>query len=82
MYIGNFGYQGKHDDKKANGACSSHGSLGTKITVICAKKVKCTVAHAQRFCADRTAHSGNRGIGKGTVHRCTGTEALYRLYGP
>ena len=22
------------------------------------------------------------GIGKGKVHRCTGTEALYRLYGP
>jgi len=21
-------------------------------------------------------------VGKGKVHRCTGTEALYRLYGP
>jgi len=25
---------------------------------------------------------GSRRIGKGKVHRCTGTEALYRLYGP
>ena len=23
-----------------------------------------------------------KGKGKGKVHRCTGTEALYRLYGP
>jgi len=24
----------------------------------------------------------NKGKGKGEVHPCTGTEALYRLYGP
>jgi len=28
------------------------------------------------------AHRGSRGIGKGKVHPCTGTEALYRPYGP
>ena len=30
----------------------------------------------------RTVHRGSRGIGKGKVHCCTGTEALYRPYGP
>jgi len=45
-------------------------------------KVKCTVVQALRFCTGRAVRRGNRGIGKGKVHRCTGTEALYRLYGP
>jgi len=45
-------------------------------------KVKCTVVQALRLCTGRTAHRGSRGIGKGKVHPCTGTEALYRLYGP
>ena len=46
------------------------------------KKVKCTVVQALRLCTGCTVHRGSRGIGKGKVHRCTGTEALYRLYGP
>jgi len=45
-------------------------------------KVQCTVVQALRLCTGCTAHTGSRGIGKGTVHPCTGTEALYRLYGP
>jgi len=45
-------------------------------------KVKCTVVQALRLCTDRKAHRGSRGIGKVKVHRCTGTEALYRPYGP
>ena len=45
-------------------------------------KVKCTVVQALRLCTGCTVRRGNRGIGKGKVHRCTGTEALYRLYGP
>jgi len=44
-------------------------------------KVKCTVVQALRLCTGYTARRGSRGIGKGKVHRCTGTEALYRLYG-
>ena len=43
---------------------------------------KCTFVQALRLCTGRTVHRGSRGIGKGTVHRCTGTEALYRPYGP
>ena len=38
--------------------------------------VKCTVVQALRLCTGRTAHMGNRGIGKVKVHRCTGTEVL------
>jgi len=45
-------------------------------------KVKCTVVQALRLCTGRTAHRGSRGIGKAKVQRCTGTEALYRPYGP
>ena len=49
-------------------------------------KVKCTLVEALRLCTGRTAHRGSRGIalllGKGKVHPCTGTEALYRPYGP
>ena len=45
-------------------------------------KVKCTVLQALRLCTGCTVHRGSRGIGKGKVHRCTGTEALYRPYGP
>jgi len=45
-------------------------------------KVKCTVVQALRLCTGRTVHRGIRGIGKGKVHRCTGTEALYRPYSP
>jgi len=45
-------------------------------------KVKCTVVQALRLCTDCTVHRGSRGIGKGKVHRCTGTEALYMPYGP
>jgi len=44
-------------------------------------KVKCTVVQALRLCTGCTAHRRSRGIGKGKVHPCTGTEALYRLYG-
>ena len=46
------------------------------------KWVKCTVVQALRLCTGRTVHRGSRGIGKGKVHRCTGTEALYRPYSP
>ena len=46
------------------------------------KSVKCTLVQALRLCTGRTGHSGNRGTGKGKVHPCTGTEALYRPYGP
>ena len=45
-------------------------------------KVKCTVVQAPRLCTGCTVRRGSRGIGKGKVHRCIGTEALYRLYGP
>jgi len=45
------------------------------------KKVKCTVVQTLRLCTGRTADRVNRGIGKGKVHRCTDTEALYRPYG-
>ena len=43
-------------------------------------KVKCTVLQALRLCTGSTARMGSRG--KGKVQRCTGTEALYRPYGP
>jgi len=69
-------------------------SLGTKISHDCLPyyqtfcvvslvkvKVKCTAVQALRLCTDRTAYRGSRGIGKGKVHPCTGTEALYRPYG-
>ena len=50
------------------------------------KNVKCTLVQALRFCTGRTAHRGSRGIavllGEGKVYPCTGTEALYRPYGP
>jgi len=45
-------------------------------------KVKCTVVEAMRLCTGCKVHRGSRGIGKGKVYRCTGTEALYRPYGP
>ena len=45
-------------------------------------KVKCTVVQALRLCTGRTVHRGSRVIGKGKVHLCTGSEALYRPYGP
>ena len=49
-------------------------------------KVKCTLVQALRLCTGRTAHRESRGIalllGKGKVHPCTGTEGLYRPYGP
>jgi len=45
-------------------------------------KVKCTVVQALRLCIGRTVRRGNRGIGKVKVHRCTGTEVLYRPYSP
>jgi hypothetical protein len=32
--IRNFGNEGKHDNQKVNGNCSSHGGLGIKVTVI------------------------------------------------
>jgi len=44
--------------------------------------VKCTVVQALRLCTGCTAHKGSRGIGKGKVHHCIGTEALYKKYGP
>ena len=45
-------------------------------------KVKCTVVQALRLCIGCTNHRGSRGKGKVIVYRCTGTEALYRPYGP
>ena len=45
-------------------------------------KVKCNLVQALRLCTGRTVHRGSRGIGKVEVHGCTGTEALYRPYGP
>jgi len=49
-------------------------------------KLKYTILQALSLCTGRTAHRGSGGIalllGKGKVHPCTGTEALYRLYGP
>ena len=50
--------------------------------IIFAVKVKCTFVQALRLCTGRTVHRGSRGIGKGKVCRCTGTEVLYRPYGP
>ena len=44
--------------------------------------IKCTVVQALRLCTGCRVHRGSRGIGKVKVHSCTGTEALYRLYGP
>ena len=48
-------------------------------------KVKFTLVQALRFCTGRTVQRESRGIalllGKGKVHPCTGTEALYRPYG-
>ena len=46
------------------------------------KTVKCNVVQALRLCTGCTVYRGSRRIGKGEVHRCTDTEALYRLYGP
>ena len=51
-------------------------------TTVVKVRVKCTVVQVLRLCTGCTVHWGSRGIGKGKVHRCTGTEALYRLYGP
>ena len=45
-------------------------------------KYKVHSVEALRLCTGCTVHRGSRGIGKGKVHRCTGTEALYRPYGP
>ena len=60
--------------------CSLRGRVKVKV------KVKCTLVQELRLCTGRTAHRGSRGIalllGKGKVHPCTGTEALYRPYGP
>jgi len=56
------------------------------LLFISESKVKVTLVQALRLCTGRTAHRGSRGIallqGKGKVHPCTGTEALYRPYGP
>jgi hypothetical protein len=46
------------------------------------RKAKCALVQALRLCTGHTARRGSRGIGKGKVHPCTGTEALYRPYGP
>jgi len=45
-------------------------------------KVKFTLVQALRLCTGRTAHRGSTGTGEGKVHPGTGTEALYRPYGP
>jgi hypothetical protein len=50
------------------------------LQLIKRKKVKVTLVQALRLCTGRTAHRGSRG--KGKVHPCTGTEVLYRPYGP
>ena len=66
----------------------SSGHLNTKFKTgyMQKGKVKCTLVQALRLCTGRTVHRGSRGIavllGKGKVHPCTGTEALYRPYGP
>jgi len=57
-------------------------NIPLEMLVVNLKKVKCTLVQALRLCTGRTVHRGSRGIGKGKVHLCTGTEALYRLYGP
>ena len=44
-------------------------------------KVKCTFVQALRLCTGRLTHRRSRGIGKGKVHRCTGTGAMYKPYG-
>ena len=49
---------------------------------LCIGKVKGAVVQALRLCTGCTVRRGSRGIGKGKVHGCTGTEALYGLYGP
>ena len=61
-----------------NGHCALVGS--SLITINCEVKVnvKCTLVQALRLCTGSTDHRGSRGIGKGKVYRCTGTEALYR----
>ena len=46
------------------------------------KGIKCNLVQALRLCTGHTAYRGSRGIGKGKMHLCTGTEALYRPYGP
>ena len=56
-------------------------------------KVQCTVVQALRLCTGRMAHRGSRVIAlifldlctrsvRGKVNPCSGTEALYRPYGP
>ena len=67
---------------KYNYHCALVGSRLITINFEVKVKVKCTVVQALKLCTGRTAHRGSRGIGKGKVHRCTGTEALYRPYGP
>ena len=53
------------------------------IVIILVKvKVKYNFVQALRLCTGRTVRRGSRGIGKGKVRPCTGTEALYRPYGP
>jgi len=52
-----------------------------KVTLV-EVKVKYAVVQVLRLCTDCRVHRRSRGIGKGRVHHCTGTEALYRLYGP
>ena len=42
--------------------------------------LKCAVVQALRLCTGCKVHKESRGIGNVKVHRCTGTEALYRPY--
>ena len=53
-----------------------------KILLLVKGKLQCTVVQVLRLCTGCTVHRGSRGIGKVKVHRCTGTEVLYRLYCP
>ena len=41
----------------------------------------CTVVQALRLCTGCRFRRGSRGIGKFKVYPCSGTEALYKLYG-
>ena len=79
-------FSGVVKDPKDPGTSGSSLGLRKSKTRI-SKKAKVTLAQALRLCTGRTAHRGSRGIAlpfhdHGKVHPCTGTEALYRPYGP
>jgi len=61
------------------GSVQAVGPIGEEEVEV---MVKCIVVRALRLCTSRKDHRGIRGIGKDKVQTCTGTEALYRTYGP